>query len=109
MTNLKQATLDICKITVERCVRSVEQKHGDFHFSWCTFLTHSWLACAAAVADILASANTAELRARSVFIDQNLGRIGGYTHSVQLIQVMQEMTLERDSLTDGQCAVQQLS
>ncbi len=66
------------------------------------FLPHSCLACAAVVADILA-------RTRSVFIDHNLAGVGGYTQSLQLIQVIQERTLERDSVTDGQCAVQQFA
>lgn len=74
----------------------------------CFSLHSAGFACAAVVADILASVNTLELSARSVFIDQNLAGVGGYTQSLQLIQVIQELTLESDSVSDGQRAVQQL-
>ena len=59
MANLKQGTIDMCKSTAGRFVRSVDQELGDFHFG-CVFLPHSWLACADAVADISNSANMAE-------------------------------------------------
>ena len=42
--------------------------------------------CAAVVADISTGANS---RARSIFIDQNLAGVGGYT---QTLQVLQEVT-----------------
>lgn len=52
VTNLKQGTLDMCKSTAWMRARSVHQELGNIHFGWCAFLTHSWLVCAAVVADI---------------------------------------------------------
>lgn len=36
-----------------------------------------------------------------MFMDQNLASVGGYAQTLQLIQVKQQLTLQRDSLTDG--------
>ena len=69
-------------------------------------LAHSWLACAAVVADISTGANADESGARSVFIDQNLAGVGGL-HPKPAVDPGYPGTLERDSVTDGQCAVQQ--
>lgn len=62
------------------------------------FLPHSWLD----------QCQHGQIRARSVFINQNLASVGGYTQSLQLNQVIQELILDRDSVTDGRCAVQQV-
>lgn len=93
MTNLKQATLDMCKSTARRCVRSVEQELGDFHFGWYVFLTHSWLCLCSCCRRYFDQCQHGRIRARSVFADQNLAGVGGYTQSLQLIQVIQELTL----------------
>lgn len=107
MANLKQGTLDMCKKAQQGkvCVRSVDQELGGLSFlADVRFLPHSWLACAAVVADIL----TGRRRARSIFIDQNLAGVGGYTQTLRLIQVIWDLTLEGDSVTDGQRAAQKL-
>lgn len=82
---------------------------GLFILADARFFHTAGFACAAVVADILTSANKAEVEPVQFFTDQNLATVGGYTQSPQLIQVIQELTLERDSFTDGQCALQQFA
>lgn len=98
-TNLKRGTLDMCKNAFME-VRALSRP-GDFHFGWRAILPHSWLSCAAVVADILAGANTAKVEP-----DHNLANVSGYTQSPRLIRVVQEVTPEGDSVTDRQAVLQ---
>lgn len=106
MTNLKQGTLDTCRKAQRGGVCSVDQelgRGGELSFFSSTQLARL-CSCCCRYSD---PCQHDELRARSVFTDQNLAAAGGYTQSTQLIQVVQEPTPEGDSVTDGQCAVQQ--
>lgn len=107
MTNLKQGTLDTCR-KAQRGGVCVLGRPGTWGGGELSFFSSTQLArlcsCCCRYSD---PCQHDELRARSVFTDQNLAAAGGYTQSTQLIQVVQEPTPEGDSVTDGQCAVQQ--
>lgn len=72
-TNLKQGTLDMCRKAQRGgvCVCSVDQElGGGFHF----FLPHSWLACAAVVADIFQPMPTRRIKSQISLHGSELGR-----------------------------------
>lgn len=107
MTNLKRGTLDMCTGTARMCARSGDLKLGNVHLGWCA---HSWLVCAAVGADFFfffCNAKMADLESDHFVWNRNWPRFCGYTQSLQLIQVIQELTFERNSLTASRRFVSQ--
>lgn len=83
------------------------RNRGTFHFGWCAFFcTQLACLCSWPCRDF-SSASIAKLEPDQVFLDENLASVGGYTQSLQLIWVIQELTVERDPRADGQTAIWQ--
>lgn len=112
MTNLKQGTLDMCKSAAGRCVcvracaLSRPGTEGLSFWLMCNSSTQLAFLCSCSCR-YFGQYKRSQSWARSVFIDQNLANVGGYTQRLQLIRVIQKLTLEEDSVTDGQGVVQQ--